>query len=219
MTTPTFNLTLPAHPFSKSQAVNTRYLHGDRFAQHSAWERVRDAALVELVKTISPELAAVKANLNGFRSVASFQLGDSSPEVSVRVTSNGQLEVRLDAGYSDGRNTFRRFAIRDNVIDTKVIEGTRELVKRALEIVEENAAAEVRKADAATEKARAFAHSSEVVKTAGLTWGFEHNHEGRVDLNGYTQRAEIKGRMMTVELNGLDVDQLPAVLAFVRSLS
>lgn len=222
MTTPTFNLTLP---IVTTHGRSLHYLSREQRAAYDAAVEARTKALVALLPAIAPELAQITPRIgNGYGpELFVYRLGapESFPiALQVRALKNGQLELRIDAGYRDGRNTFRRFTVDPKgAVSERIVEGTRELVKLALEIARQNAAHEVRKADAATEKARAFAHSTAVVKAAGLSWGYEHNHEGRVDLNGYTQRAEIKGRMMTVELNGLDVDQLPAVLAFVRSLS
>lgn len=220
--TETFDLTLPAYAVRLNRGADYAYLSSAQQTAYSATSKARVVTAIALVQAISPELAALTPYTGGWTELFSFRF-DGGPSLSFRdLLKTGQLEVRVER-YSR-THAFRRVKVdpKTGAIDPRFVEVVRELVKEALDLVTYETAAQVRAASAAEAKAAAFTHASAVVASTGLDWAYggPHNHEGTVNLNReHSYSARIVGHAMKVELSGVDVDHLPALLAFVKTLS
>lgn len=216
-TTPeTFNLTLPVHAFRGQY----RWMTDTERAAYDAVAKRRVAALIALLQAISPELAALTPHVGGFRELLTFRFTTYQPALSVAEIATGQLEVRLENGRRNNTTRRRVKVDRDTgAIDPRIVTVVREMVAEAKAIMVREAAAKAYAISEAEVKAAAFAHSETVITSLGLKWRYGiHNHEGVVDLPGQYNRANIKGRAAKAELN-LDVDHLPALVAFVKGLT
>ncbi len=224
MSTPTetFNLTLPPYE-QRAHGRDYSYLSSEQRATYDATTKARVVAMLALVRAISPELVPLIPYMGAWRELFNLPF-EGGPRFIVRdMLKTNQLELRLER-Y--GTQAFRRVKVdpKTGAIDPRIVVATHELVAEAKAMVQREAASQVRAASDAELKAAAFAYAASVVAAAGLTWAYGQTPdmargEGTVRLDGaYGNEARIVGRTMKVELNGLDVDHLPALAAFVRGL-
>ena len=218
MSTPALNLTLPVHTSSREY----RWMTGDERIAYETIEKARKTVLIGLFQAISPELASLKPASGSVSEMFSFSFGGTygDPKITVGFTKNGQLEVRFEASYRSGANTFRRFSVdpKTGAINPRIVESVKELVAMALEWVKRNAESKVRADAAKTQKAADFAHATEVVTANGAKWQHAYNEEGSLDLGSF-HTARVVGRQMNVELRGLDIDRLPELMALLKKLA
>lgn len=221
MSSTTFNLTLPVYP--NGMPGRRSWMSEEQRITHDAIAKARVTVLIGLLQAISPELAAITPATGGCMELFTFRFSPSyHPSLAVKEMETGQIELRMENGYRHNK-TFRRISVdpKTGAIDPRIVEVTRELVTKALAIVVNEAASKVRAATEAEQKAADFAHAATVVKVAGLSWAYgePRNNEADVHMDGYSRRVRIVGRRMKVELTDIDVDRLPALVAFVRSLN
>lgn len=219
--TNTFNLIIPPY---------TVRGHGRDYAYLSTAERItyddttkaRVSTMIALVRAISPELAELTPSMGAWRQMFSFRF-NGGPSFAVRdMLKTSQIEVRVER-YSR-TYAFRRVKVdpKTGALDPRFVEVVREMVASVVELAASEAAAKVRAASDAEVKAVAFAHAETVLAAAGLSWAYggAHNHEGTVSLNrNHSHSVRVVGRTMKVELSGVDVDHLPALVAFLKGLT
>lgn len=221
--TPAFNLTIPT--YTHGNPGDTRWLSPEQTVTHNAEQKARKQVLIGLMQAISPELARLVPGTGGWRSLFTFTLDSYRPTLEVKEMRTGQIEARLENGSRDSRNTFRRFSIdkKAGTIDARFVQGVRDLVALGYEMIDQDAASKERSDAAANQKADEFAHAISIVATEGLKWAYDRipdpvRGSGDIHIDGYSNRVSISGRTMKVELDGMDIDKLPALVAFIRSL-
>ncbi len=213
MSTDTFNLTLPkvAHP-------NTRWLTPSQLAEHHIQTKARLEVLTGLLAAISPELGAPVVNPY-WRAELGYAFG-SAVTVEISFTENGFMEVVVKR-YSR-RETFKRFKVAKDTgaLDPRVVEGVRELVAYAKEVVVRDAKSRENEANAKASKLIHFGHAKRIVAEQGLEWvGIplrDTDTSGTIKVGQH--RLDAEGGTVKLELHRIPVERLAEVVAFLKTM-